>query len=72
MNAPGALSARDKKLISTALSVLAKCGPCVQLNAKAAREAGASEAQIAEAVALGIAFGGAPAAMFYNRLGKGG
>jgi selenide,water dikinase len=72
VNAPGALSARDKKLISTALSVLAKCGPCVQLNAKAAREAGASEAQIAEAVALGIAFGGAPAAMFYNRLGKGG
>lgn len=68
INAPGALSARDKKLISLALSVQAKCDPCVHLNAKAAREAGASDEAISEAVALAIAFGGAPTAMFYNKL----
>jgi AhpD family alkylhydroperoxidase len=68
VNAPGALDAREKKLIALALSVQAKCEPCVHLNAKAAHDAGANEAQLAEAVALGIAFGGAPTAMFYNRL----
>lgn len=68
INAPGALSARDKKLIALALSVQAKCEPCVHINAKAAREAGASDAAISEAVALAIGFGGAPTAMFYNKL----
>jgi len=66
VNTPGALDAKAKKLISLALSVLAKCEPCVHLNAKAAREAGASEEEIGEAAALGVAFGGAPVAMFYK------
>ena len=66
VNAPGALQSKQKKLIALALSVISKCGPCVKINAKAAREAGASEEEIGEAVALGIAFGGAPVAMFYN------
>lgn len=68
VNAPGALDLRTKKLIALALSVQGKCEPCVHLNAKAAREAGADEAQLAEAVGLGIAFGGAPTAMFYSKL----
>jgi selenide,water dikinase len=66
VNAPGALQSKQKKLIALALSVISKCGPCVKINTKAAREAGASEEEIAEAVAMGIAFGGAPVAMFYN------
>lgn len=68
VNGPGALDVRTKKLIALALSVQGKCEPCVHLNAKAARDAGASDAQLSEAVALGIAFGGAPTAMFYNKL----
>lgn len=68
VNAPAALDAREKKLIALALSVMSKCEPCVTLNARAARDAGATDAQIAEAAALGIAFGGAPVAMFYNTL----
>ena len=68
---PGALGTKHKKLISLALSVMSKCEPCVKLNAKSAREAGASDAEIAEAVSLAIAFGGAPAAMFYNTLRRG-
>jgi AhpD family alkylhydroperoxidase len=71
VNAPGALDTREKKLIALALSVVSKCGPCVKINTAAAREAGASDAQISEAVALGIAFGGAPTNMFYNQLRSG-
>jgi len=70
VNAPGALGLRHKKLIALALSVLSKCEPCVKINAAAARAAEATDAEVAEAVALGIAFGGAPAAMFYNTLRK--
>jgi selenide,water dikinase len=66
VNAPGALGTKQKKLIALALSVMSKCTPCVKINSKAARDAGASEEEIAEAAALGIAFGGAPVAMFYN------
>jgi AhpD family alkylhydroperoxidase len=64
----GALGVKEKKLIGLALSVMSKCEPCVKIHARAAREAGASEEQIAEAVAMGIAFGGAPVAMFYNTM----
>ncbi len=71
VNQPGALDTKAKKLISLALSVLAKCEPCVKINTKAARDAGASDEEIREAAALGISFGGAPTNMFYNQLLKG-
>jgi len=67
-NQPGALDAKAKKLISLALSVLAKCGPCIKIQTKAAKDAGATDGEIAEAVALGISFGGAPVNMFYQEL----
>lgn len=70
VNAPGALGTKAKKLIGLALSVQGRCEPCVVANADAARAAGASDREIAEAAALGIAFGGAPAAMFYETLRK--
>jgi AhpD family alkylhydroperoxidase len=70
VNAPGALDTKHKKLIALALSVMSKCEPCVKINTNAARDAGASEQEIAEAAALGIAFGGAPVAMFYNMVRK--
>ncbi|MCL2641164.1 MAG: selenide, water dikinase SelD [Phycisphaerales bacterium] len=63
----GALSVKHKKLMGLALSIVTKCEPCVKLHAKASREAGATEQEIAESAALGIAFGGASAAMFYTK-----
>lgn len=72
VSAPGALDGKTKKLIALALSVAQRCEPCVEINARGAREAGASEEQLGEAVALGIAFGGAPTAMAYNKLRSGG
>lgn len=65
-NAAGALSVRDKELLSVALSILSKCEPCVKIHLKKAREAGLSEAEIEEAAWLAVAFGGAPTMMFYN------
>ena len=54
VNAPGALTVKHKKLISWALSIVCKCGPCVKLNAQAAAAAGATDAEIAEAAAWGL------------------
>lgn len=68
VNQPGAINKKNKKLIALALSVVTKCGPCVKINTHAAKEAGASDEEIAEAAAMGIAFGGASVAMFYNNL----
>jgi selenide,water dikinase len=67
---PGALGAKEKKLIALALSIMTKCEPCVKIHTKGARDADASDAEVAEAAAIAISFGGAPVGMFYNMLGK--
>lgn len=65
-NAPGALDAHTKKAVAIALSVLAKCEPCVKIHIKKARQMGFSQQQIDEAAWLAISFGGSPTMMFYN------
>jgi selenide,water dikinase len=65
---PGALDGRTKRAIAIALSVLAKCEPCVKSNVKKARDMGLSQEEIDEAAWLGIAFGGSPAMAFYKRV----
>jgi selenide, water dikinase len=65
---PGALDGKTKQAISVALSVLAKCEPCVKSHVKKARDMGFSQKEIDEAAWLGIAFGGSPAMAFYNRV----
>jgi len=66
--APGAINLKNKKLMALALSIITKCEPCVKINIRAAADAGASKQEIAETVALAIAFGGAPVNMFYNSI----
>lgn len=65
-SAPGTLDAKTKRAIAIALSVLARCEPCIQSHIKKAREMGFSQEQIDEAAWLAIAFGGCSAMMFYN------
>ena len=65
---PRSIDLKHKKLMSLALSVATRCEPCIQINQKAALEAGASNEEIVESVELGIAFGGAPSAMLYKTL----
>jgi len=65
-NAPGALDSRTKRAVAIALSVLAKCEPCVKIHAKKAKEMGFSQEEIDEAAWMAISFGGSPTMMFYN------
>lgn len=59
--AEGALSAREKQLIAVAVALTTQCPYCIELHNKAAREAGANDAQLTEAalVAAAIRAGGA-------------
>ena len=67
-NGPGALGARTKRAMAIALSVLARCGPCLKHHVHKAKEEGFSPQEIDEAAWMAIAFGGSPAMMFYNEL----
>ncbi|MGF6597205.1 AhpD family alkylhydroperoxidase [Paraburkholderia sp. GAS448] len=57
----GALSSVHKQLIAVAVALTTQCPYCLELHAKAARDAGASDEQLAEAalVAAAIRAGGA-------------
>jgi AhpD family alkylhydroperoxidase len=65
-NQPGLLDARTKRAIAIALSVLARCEPCLKTHLKKAREMGFTQEAIDEAAWMAIAFGGCSAMMFYN------
>ncbi len=59
--AEGALTAREKQLMAVAVALTTQCPYCIELHTKAAREAGANDAQLAEAalVAAALRAGGA-------------
>jgi AhpD family alkylhydroperoxidase len=67
-NAPGALDGKTKRAIAIALSVLARCEPCVKSHLKKAREMGFSQEEIDEAAWIAISFGGSPTMVFYQGL----
>jgi len=50
----GALDARTKELISIAASVLMRCEKCTEIHAQRARKNGATDEQIAEAIACAM------------------
>lgn len=57
----GALSSQQKQLIAVAVALTTQCPYCIELHTKAARTAGATDEQLAEAalVAAAIRAGGA-------------
>lgn len=57
----GTLSAQTKQLIALGVAMTTQCPYCIELHAKAARDAGATDAQLAETavVAAAIRAGGA-------------
>lgn len=59
--AEGALTTREKQLMAVAVALTTQCPYCIELHTKAAREAGANDAQLTEAalVAVAIRAGGA-------------
>lgn len=59
--ADGSLTSQQKQLIAVAVALTTQCPYCIELHTKAAREAGANDAQLAETavVAAAIRAGGA-------------
>ncbi len=68
VNAAGAIDARTRELMVFALSVLARCEPCVRLHLDKARAMGITDEEINEAAWLAISMGGARIMMFYEEL----
>ncbi len=66
VNAPGRIDARNKKLMAIVLSIANHCAPCLKIHLDSARAMGISKAEIDEAAALAISFGGCTAMMFYQ------
>lgn len=62
----GAISVRNKELITIALSLLSKCEPCLKIHINKAKQLGVTDDEINEAIWLAISFGGAPLKMFYE------
>lgn len=53
--APGAISSKYKELMAIAVAFTTQCPYCIEIHAKRAREAGATEPEIAEAVTVAAA-----------------
>jgi selenide, water dikinase len=65
---PGALDAFTKQAINIALAVATRCEPCLKAHLQKARQNGFTQAEIEEAVWMGVGFSGSPALMMYSRL----
>ena len=68
VNQPGALDVTIKQAIAIALSVLAKCEPCLKIHIQKAQKMGFSLEEIDEAAWMAISFGGSPILMFYQEV----
>ena len=57
----GALSIKNKWLMSVTAAISTKCAPCMVISVNNAISAGATRDEVIEAAAIGVKFGGAPA-----------
>lgn len=64
-NGNGALDARTRELIALAVAVTTRCDSCIASHASAARQAGVTEAELADALGTAIALN-AGAAYVYS------
>lgn len=58
------LTKKTKELIALAIAVAQRCEGSMVIHVKAAVEAGATHAEIAEAVGVAVAMGGGPAVVY--------
>jgi AhpD family alkylhydroperoxidase len=59
-----AIEAKSKELIALALSVAARCQPCIAYHAQGAAKHGATRAEVLEAMSMAIYMGAGPSAMY--------
>ena len=64
----GALDAKTKELIAVALSVAARCEPCVGFHAQALVKLGATRAEMAETMAMAVYMGAGPSLMYAAKM----
>jgi AhpD family alkylhydroperoxidase len=62
--APKALDRKTKELIAVGISVAARCDDCIGFHVKAAIEQGATQEEVAEALAMAIYMGAGPSVMY--------
>jgi AhpD family alkylhydroperoxidase len=60
----GVLDKKSKELIAMALSVAARCDPCIGYHAEALVKLGASRAELDEVLGMCIYMGGGPSLMY--------
>ena len=60
----GALDAKTKELIALALSVAARCDPCIGFHAKALVKLGATRQELDETLGVTTYMGGGPSLMY--------
>jgi AhpD family alkylhydroperoxidase len=65
--ADDALDAKTRELISLAVAITTRCDGCIGVHDEAARKAGASEAEVAQALATAIAMNAGAAYVFSLR-----
>ncbi|MBX9935156.1 carboxymuconolactone decarboxylase family protein [Giesbergeria anulus] len=63
-SAEGALDKKTKELIAVALSVAARCDPCVGFHLQALVKLGATRAELADVLAMAVYMGGGPSLMY--------
>lgn len=65
---PGALSVKDKELISIGISAYARCEYCIVYHVYKAFESGATSDEIMEAALVSVTFGGGPSMAYIGTL----
>ena len=67
-NGNGALDAKTKELIALAVAVTTRCDSCIAAHAQAARRAGVTEAELADAMGTAIAMNAGAAYSYSMRV----
>ena len=67
-SALGALDAKTRELISLAVAATTRCDTCIGLHAQAASEAGASRAELLEALGVAISLNSGAALVYSSRI----
>ncbi len=62
-----ALDAKTRELIALGVACTTRCDTCIAIHAKAAAEAGASRAELLEALAVAVALNAGAALVFSSR-----
>lgn len=60
----GALDAKTKELIALGIAVAMRCQSCIAYHVRDALTAGATHAEVLEALGVAVMMGGGPAAMY--------